>query len=868
MNFIIQIIVGVVLSLASSLLQQAFAKPQDKTGGTRGSVMIGGKVPQYFLIGTVAEAGKLEYRNSWGDVDGVPNAYVTDVRSFGDLPITGMIGRFVNGVRRDNPSAGAVAQGFPIEIDGDEGVPHFWEKFFEGTQTDADTYLIDKFGGDEDREWASDMIGVGVPYLITTALWSDTVWTGFPEVVGEFQGIKLYDPRKDSTKGGSGPQRWAGAIPTPEEQATWAFSDNNMVMIYNIERGIYYNGAHVWGGKKSASELPYDAWAAAMDACDLAINLKDGGTEKQFRAGRLIALNERPADVIREFLVGCNGRIAHLADGTVFPLVGVPNTADGAFSDADVLATNSLGTIPFPNLDEVINGATATYREPEQSWEDKETAPYIRSDLVTEDDGRENIEGLSLDTTFSGTQAQRILKAVVEEGRRFRRHVVALPPEFAQFRPLQVLAWSSERFGYSAKFFLITARTVEPFGNVVLGLHEIDPSDHDWDPDTDQKPLTFTPIRPNRPDPQEVSGPSVAPVPGELAYDAFWSSASVQVDVSFVRVSHRMLGASGDPDYTTLVPKPGLLTGSARIGVPFSLRGETIEVQLEYVTPSGRPVVASAWMPVTIADVQIGPDDLTDELNRLRQENSRTIEQMQADRSRAIALLANGLLDRVMDQQTIRTEVTARFGTTEAKFEQQINVVAGDLGALSEFTQALSTTFAQTSASFQSQITTVSSGIGSLSSRMDTAEATINDPVTGLTATASGLLSVTSIVTTQGGEIDELTGDVSTLADEVVALATAIIAVETDFDGRFAGGLFKITAVSAPSGWSARVALQARASTGNGFVSAGIYIDAKSTGETRVVIDAENTVFTGRIRSVNGLSYWDLNTGEFRSEIS
>src|SRR5690606_17831597 len=123
------------------------------------------------------------------------------------------------------------------------------------------------------------------------------------------------------------------------------FSDNNMVIIYNIERGIYWNppkedgspattlGQHVWGGKKTAAEMPYEAWAAAMDACDLPIALAEGGTEKQFRGGRRIAFNERPGDVIKEFLIGCNGRIVHCADGTAWPLVGVPDEADGAFTD-------------------------------------------------------------------------------------------------------------------------------------------------------------------------------------------------------------------------------------------------------------------------------------------------------------------------------------------------------------------------------------------------------------------------------------------------------------------------------------------------------------------------------------------------------
>jgi len=606
--FLINIIVGVVLSLASTLLQQAFApKPQDqrRQTGTRGAAQIGGKVPQYFLMGTVGEAGKREYRNSWGEPGGVPNAYVTDVHSFGDLPITAMTGLYVNGVRVSIPTTGAVAQGYPVpEYSG-----HLWWKFFNGTQTAADSYLVSKFGGDTDRAWASDMIGVGIPYLITTALWSETLWTGFPSYVGEFQGIKLYDPRKDSTAGGSGSHRWG-------QPATYEFSDNNAVMIYNIERGIYYEGRHVWGGRKTAAEMPYAVWAAAMNACDEAVPLAGGGTEKRFRAGLRVNLNERPADVIRELLIGANARISHASDGTVYILVGVPTAPDFHFTDADVLATEPLGAIPFPNLDEIINGATATYREPLQAWEDKETAPYYRSDLEDEDDGRRQTEGLDLGTTFSGTQAQRILQHVIEDGRRFRRHVPALPPEFAQYRPLQVGAWTSERYGYVEKWFLITARTRDPWGNVVFGLQEIDPADQNWNPSTDEKPLSFAPVVTNRPPPQEVSGFYVEPAiwvdsqgrSRRPAIDVFWSSASVGVDVEFVRISYRLEGEA-EARWVGVIPRPELLLGSARITEAL-LPNEDYEVQIQYIARSGRPTLASGWLAVTTPDIKLGPLDV------------------------------------------------------------------------------------------------------------------------------------------------------------------------------------------------------------------------------------------------------------------
>jgi hypothetical protein len=696
LGFLINLVVGVVLSIASTLLQQAFApkrEEQKRRTGTRGSSQVGGKVPQYFLVGTVGDAGKFEEGGEWGNDGEVPNAYTTDVHSYGDLPIAGISALFVNGVRYAVPSTGAVAQGFPVS--GLNG--KFWMRFYNGNQTTADSFLLSKFGTKEDRPWTSQKVGRGVPYLITTALWDETLWTNFPQVMGEFQGIKLYDRRKDSTKGGSGPHRWAGAIPTPAEQATWDFSDNNMVIIENIERGIYYNGEHVWGGRKTDADLPRAAWVAAMDACDEGVSLANGAWEKRYRAGRRINLNERPADVIREFLVGCNGRISHASDGTVWPLVGLPAAPDFHFTDADVLATEALGSIPWPNLDEIINGATATYREPLQAWEDKETAPYYRSDLEAEDDGRRQIEGLDLETTFSGTQAQRVLKWIIEEGRRFRKHVLALPPEYAQFRPLMVGAWTSERFGYEQKWFLITARTRTPWGPVVFGLQEVDPSDGGWVPSEDEQPLSFAPVVTNRPPPQEVSGFYVEPaiavdsagVGRRPAIDVFWASTSVTVDVRAVRMTVQ-LEATEELVWEGIAPRPEL--GSARL-VEALLPNEDYEVQIQYEAESGRGTLASAWLPVKTPNVRLGADDVAIDLSNVAKDvldmvgvNTRQIRELVKQFG---TLLEEVDRENYTKRETLKRELLVELEGLEAGFLEFIELALGPGGAIAQKLESL-----------------------------------------------------------------------------------------------------------------------------------------------------------------------------------
>lgn len=693
--WLIQLVVGVILSVASTLYQQSQQqKAQERRPGFRGTVQTGGKTPRSFLVGTIAVPGKQVYWNSWGESGGTPNAYAVDVLSFGDLPITAFTGLWVNTASETVSGSGHVDQGYPVT--GDKA-GYLWAEFFDGTQTTVNTYLNGKFGSDADRPWSSDMIGRGIPYLTLTALISDTVWTGFPTYMAQFQGIKLYDPRQDSSAGGSGSQRW-------DTPSTWAFSDNNMVIIYNILRGIHYAGDWVWGGRARAAQLPYAAWAAAMDACDenVTTNIYNSAgeitgttTEKRFRAGREIFFNERPADVIGELLTGCTGRLTQSA-GAWYPLVGVPDSADGSFTDDDLIITEGMTFEPFPNLDQIINGMTGTYVEPAQAWEPK-GIDYIRSDLKAEDDDREQLQGLDLGTTFSGTQAQRILKATVEESRRFKRHVLQLRPSFGQYRPLQVLAWTSTSQSYTAKLFLITAKTELPNGNIIVGLQEIDPADYDWTAATDEKAISFAPLTPIRPAPIPMTGWDAEPYiftdaasnnrrPGILV-----SYTGGLPDVVAVRIQVRkdfddnaVVWDSGEQPYDIADADPV----SRSITWAGIIPNADYEVRGKFISPttSGRSNDWSSWIAVTAPDVKLGTLDV--DFDAISADIAADISTSLAWARRAITnferlgtLVAEQDIANFNDRRSLVRRLDAVQGNLSASILEVLEVALGPGGA-------------------------------------------------------------------------------------------------------------------------------------------------------------------------------------------
>ncbi len=585
MNFIIQLIVGLVFSLASTLIKSMFQQDQkQKVPGVRGSIQTGGDNPLSFIMGFYATGGHLKYAGTWGNAGETPNAYYSKVVSVSDLPIRGFAGFFVNGERVTLAPTQTGDLGYAVLEYRVSGKDHLWIKPYNGDQTAADPLMRAKFGSDPDRPYTAAMIGRGVAYFVATALVNRELFTNFPEYLAEVNGIPLDDPRGDNRH------------------------DNPMVGVYTLMKGIKFDGKWVYGPQNiTDANFVYANLEAQMDKCD---TIRPGTSERRFRFGYEVSVDAEPHAVIGEFLKACEGRIAEVGGIYKF-LVGEPDAPVVSITDEDIVITQGQSYEPFPGFENLFNGIGATYPEPAEGWQSKEAPPRYRSDLEALDDGRR----LPFTTEYKAApfalQVQELMRAAIEEVRRFRKTTKTMPPEWWEFEPLDSYIWTSARNGFVNKQFLITAMDDLPNGNQFVGDQEVDPSDYDWQSDY-ELPWNVAPLVISRPAPQPVSGPSVAPVPGELAYDVFWSAPSVTVDVEFVRVSHRALGAT-DPRWTGLVPKPDLLTGSARVAVALH-PAETVEVQLEYIPRSGRATIASAWMTVTIADVRIGPDDLTDGL--------------------------------------------------------------------------------------------------------------------------------------------------------------------------------------------------------------------------------------------------------------
>ena len=603
------------LSVGMSLLASSISGK--KSSGATGAdvnfdITFGDDAPLSFIVGRYVTAGKRKYINTWGK----NHRYVTDVIEVSCLPhesleniwVDDEVGTVLSSTDTDGTGYNL---GHPVtnyDDAGDDGTGHrIWVRWMDGTQTAADPMLVALFGDDEDYPWTSDMVGTGKSYAIVTTRYDEETLTSYPTYLFEPSPLPMYDPRRDSTTGGTGSHRWG-------DRSTYEPSTNPAVIAYNIIRGIYFGTEWVFGGKNLAAwRLPRAEWVAAMNECDASVTLSGGGTERAYRCGAEITVDATAADVLEEIGKAGNMRFAEVG-GRMKPLVSLPGTSVFSLTDADIIITEGQSFAPFYPVSQTFNTLTATYPEPAEKWATKDAPEYQDSDSLTEDGDRYLPTSLTYGAAPFANQVQRLMRAQMRDYRRMRTHTFSLPPDAYALEPLDMVTWDSARNGYEGKKFVVESVTKAAGMNVAVSLREVDPSDYDWSTDFE---LPYTTVVPTNVIPwtQGISGWTAEAVVvtdnagtgREVGIRV--SCAAGEVGIDRVRIQVRK---SGDTNPTLDViraydaPYQWTITGVAQ--------QTTYQVRGKLVSKNTAKSVWSDWITVTTPKITVAMDDLSQEI--------------------------------------------------------------------------------------------------------------------------------------------------------------------------------------------------------------------------------------------------------------
>ncbi|UFZ05449.1 phage tail protein [Bradyrhizobium ontarionense] len=674
------------LSYAAKAISGQKEQKNTDNFGVQGKLTGGGAVPRSFGLGYHMTAGSLTYANHHGNFGDTPNAYVTQVIALSDLPRERLVGVWVNGQRITLAAGGADAGtwgsssiGYPVPEfirphNGEGGAtPHLWIKYYGGTQTAADAYVINA-ASSADRPYGVNRIGRGICYAVVTYLADENLWNGFPEFKWELSGVPLYDPSKDSTVGGSGSHRY-------NDENTWGGDgdDYPVVHAFNILRGFHYNGVWLYGLQNMApARLPATNWITQVAKCRATIAAA-GGAEPVYRCGGQINVDTQAANALETILTSCQGRLSEIG-GFYKVHVGEPDTPTFAFSDDDILSTEAQLYKPFFSLSESVNGIQARYPSPAQGW-NYDTAPaYYRTDLEMRDGNRRLMASPQFDFVPYAEQVQRLQKSAIEEAQRARTHTLVLPPAFWIVEPGDVGAWTSVRNGYDAKLFRVDSAIDQDNLDVTLNLTEVDPADYDWHTGTEFVPVIGGVVGSIPPPAQGIADWSAQPYAllddtGLARRPAILISwAGDTLGVSAVQFEVRL---ASDGSHVTRGRTERVTAGSLIITQGI-LPATTYQVRGQFIPSTPRDMLWSSWIGVTTEDIRLSLAEFDAAVAAQVTALQRQMEDRITDRLQQIeARLSEAMSRGWIDKHEIRSQIFAQFGAAYAEIGR-VDTVAVD----------------------------------------------------------------------------------------------------------------------------------------------------------------------------------------------
>ena len=776
-----------VASMALSKLAQKLLQKKPKTPGQQVEGMTTGETAsETFVVGRFATGGHLVYHNSHGNAGESPNAYYQRVIELAGMPkhkLRSVIlaGEFVEFEEVTTETSNVNDKIFdllpnlepaePQQDEADYGLAatndsfrhknraHFWLTYYDGSQTGASQMLVDRYGSDPTHPFTADMIGSGIAYAIVTYRFERKVWKGEIEPRFVLDGIPLYDPRKDTSVGGSGEHRFD----SPE---TWEWTANPVVIAYNVARGIVLPSGDIYGGGYAAADLPLSRWAAAMNVCDEFVS---AGRPRRYEFGAQVAINEtEPADLIEACMTACGGQIAPIG-GQLIPQVGAPDVPVWSVSDDDISADDPLLFEPIKGLADRYNATRATYLAPAHLWEPRNLPLATNAAWEAEDGGRRLVADLRLAGVYSAAQASELAEIYIRDERRQRVHQIVLPPDAARVQVFDTIQLTRPQDGYQDKLVEVVAleqRADDLF--CALTVREVDPSDYVWSPEDDASEPTTIGVEPVVI--RQPFGFAVAPAiirdnagePRRAGLALSWDAEQAE-DVELLRYEIRRINESELEVSGVAAVEPG------QVIVPL-LPATTYEARAEFVTSAQTQF--TDWFSATTPSVLLGAKDWDPvEFDNSFQESAAEAFEIRdaiVTRVRGDIRASNDLLKKVanqdadlsslgfLDTRNVRDELTLEIGDARAQFVEDINLAVGEIEAVA--------------------------------GRVTTIESALDTPDTGIVARIE---TVEATRVTAAGAIAAVTQQISAEYGSLSALAEATSFAEATADGIVEGFLWR-----------------------------------------------------------------------------
>ena len=359
----------------------------------------------------------------------------------------------------DWAGTGGVTSGTYGPISGNE-VTNFYRRLGSDTQSHV-SELASAFS-----DWTVSHVGKGTCYVVSAfelgTRTGEGVWSnGAPQSIrAVVKGKKVYDPRLDSTNGGSGVHRLA-------DPATWEWSDNPALCLadylFDADLGMGAEGV-------SYSDIDWAMVATAANQCDATVTVPSGGSTKRFTCNGVLDTGTAYADNIRNLLSSMAGTLTW-SGGKYRIRAAAYEAPTFTFTENDIVG--DVQVQPERPRAQRFNTVRGTFIDPSADYAATQFLRVQDSDyLSTRDDGQELATSIALPMTNDQYMAQRLAWRSLRLNNQQTTAVVPLNWKALKVGVGDRINLTVSELSWSSKVFVVDAWSFDPEKGFMLTVRE------------------------------------------------------------------------------------------------------------------------------------------------------------------------------------------------------------------------------------------------------------------------------------------------------------------------------------------------------------------------------------------------------------
>ncbi|MGO4449127.1 phage tail protein [Phyllobacterium sp. TAF24] len=685
---------------------------QRKYSAVQGEIQYGADVPVGAMFGTGMTKGHRIFYAKYGK----GNKFNSDIYVLSNGWCDGLDGIYFYGEKKTlvpKPVTGNETACFGVDGFDDKITIRFYDGR-PGQGVDTKLVSVTNLLG---RKWQATSVCAGLCYVaIDREYNADKFEKGPPEFSFILRGLRLYDPRKDSTvAGGSGSHRL-------DNPATWEFSKNPAVQRLNYQIGLkgQVSGRTLIGEGKSMGQLDLSSYFAAMNVSD---TIRKG--KPTYQSAIYVQGDDDHTEILKEFDdamagYGLNRR------GLSGVIPGAPQIPVLDIAAADIPIDRAQEVSKRKSAFEMYNMMSGQFTSPESQWGAESLKPIVvNADIAA--DGRRRQTSNDFLQVSDPDIGQYLLNIRYRQNRKGGQATVPVS------RRVGLKVQEGEWVTFDGKTWLITEWRSDESFLFTLVLSETG-ADIYSDGDIDPGPIIIPPSPPINPSILSTIQDfkvEVGVINGEDGFEKpalrFDWQAPDDPTITEVRFSYRITGTtvefhdkSSEPELGSDEPgRAGFITSKdVQSGVFYDAQAtittvpDRFKTYTPWITTTIKTSRETVYMPGVV-------DGVLQRLNAKLDWIGKSIRFGDEERQRLNDLVAEAGAQSFDD----RKEITATVGAFSASFSDQITVVASDTAAA--VLQVVQLT---------ARVNDPSKGLDALSQITDTLSATVYDPGTGLAA--------------------------------------------------------------------------------------------------------------------------------------